>query len=50
MGYICDAIDHYLDISKVLKIIDWPEYINVISVHIFMGNCIYYRIWIKNFA
>ena len=48
--YICDANGRHLDTSKVLKILDWPECTNITSARVFMGVCVYYRIWIKNFA
>ena len=50
VGYICDADGRHLDTSKVLKILDWPECIDVTSARAFMGVCVYYQIWIKNFA
>ncbi len=50
LGYICDADDRHPNTSKVLKIFDWPEYTDVTSARAFMGVCMYYRIWIKNYA
>ena len=44
MDYICDANGRHSDILKVLKILDWPECIDVISTRAFMGVCVYYRI------
>ena len=48
--YICDADSYHPNICKVLKILDWPECTDIISAHAFIGVCIYYQIWIKNFA
>ncbi len=50
MGYICDADGRHPDTSKVLKILDWPKCTDVTSARAFMGICVYYRIWIKDFA
>ena len=50
MGYICDADGRHPDTSKVLRILDWPEYTDVTSARTFIGVCVYYQIWIKNFA
>ncbi len=50
VGYICDANGRHPDNSKVLKILDWPECTDTTSARAFMGVCVYYRIWIKNFA
>lgn len=50
VGYICDANGRHPDTSKVLKILNWPECTDVTSARAFMGVCIYYRIWIKDFA
>ena len=44
MGYIYDANGYHLDTLKVLKIMDWQIYIDVIFLHIFIKICIYYRI------
>ena len=50
VGFICDSDGRHPDTSKVLKILDWPECINVTAARAFMGVCVYYRIWIKDFA
>ncbi len=50
VGYICDADSCHPDTSKVLKILDWPECTDITSARAFMGVCVYYRIWIKDFA
>ena len=41
--YICDADGRHPDTSKVLKILDWPKYIDTTLACVFMGV-------IKNFA
>ena len=50
VGYICDAAGYHLDTSKVLKILDWPKCTDITSVRAFLGVCVYFWIWIKNFA
>ena len=50
VGYICDTDDRHPDTSKVLKILDWPECTDFTSACAFIEVCVYYRIWIKNFA
>ena len=50
MGFICDANGRHPDTSKVLKILDWSECTNVTPPCTLMGVCVYYQIWIKNFA
>ena len=44
MGYICDADGYHSNTSKVLKILDWPEYTDVTSTHIFIEVYGYYQI------
>lgn len=48
--YICNTVGRHPDISKVLKIFNQPEYINVTLTYSFIAICVYYHIWIKNFA
>ena len=50
LGYICDVDGRHPDTSKVLKILDWLECTNTTSARAFLGVCVYYRIWIRNFA
>ncbi len=50
VGYICDADGRHSDAFKFLKILDWPECTEVTPACEFMGVCVYYRIWIKDFA
>lgn len=50
LSYICDAVGHHLDTSKVLKILNKSKCINISFAPAFMGVSVYYRISIKNFA
>ena len=40
--YICNTNGRYLDTLKVLKIMDWPKYIDITSASAFLGVCVYY--------
>ena len=42
IGYIYDADGRNLNISKILRIIDWSKYINITLVWTFLGIYIYY--------
>lgn len=44
VGYICDADGCHHDASKVLKILDLPEYTEVTSACGFIGVGVYYKI------
>lgn len=37
VGFICDANGCHFNTSKILKILDWPEYTDVTSAYAFMG-------------
>ena len=42
--YICDVNGRHPDTSKILKILDWPEYTDITSAQAFLGVCVYYQI------
>ncbi len=50
VGFICDSEGRHLNTSKVLKFFDWPECVNVTIARAFIDVCVYYRIWIWDFA
>lgn len=50
VGYIYDTNSCHFNTFKVLKILDWPKDIDINSTFVLIGFCIYYQIWIKNFA
>ena len=50
LGYICDADSRHPNTSNILKILDWLEYTDASSACAFIGVCVYYQIWIKNFV
>ena len=47
--YICDANGRHLDYAKVTKILEWLFYKNATETRAFIGICIYYQIWVKDF-
>jgi hypothetical protein len=50
VGYHVDKRGRHPTPKKVKKIVDWPACSNPREVRMFIGICVYYRIWVKNFA
>ena len=50
VGYVCTSEGRSLSTSKVLKILEWPACRNATEGKAFLGVCVYFRIWIRNFA
>ena len=50
VGYVCDSDGRHPDSAKIIKILDWPACENPTEVKSFLGVCVYYRIWILDFA
>jgi RNase H-like domain found in reverse transcriptase/Reverse transcriptase (RNA-dependent DNA polymerase) len=50
VGYVCDSEGRHPDSAKVVKILDWPACEDPTEVKGFLGVCVYYRIWIADFA
>lgn len=50
VGYVCDRDGRHPEAKKIAKVVDWPEPRNVTEVKGFLGLCVYYRIWVENFA
>ena len=50
VSYIWDANRQYPGTVKVLKILDWPTCFDITPACAFLGICVYYHIWIENFA
>ncbi|KAF7575775.1 Asp-protease-2 domain containing protein [Pyrenophora tritici-repentis] len=50
VGYRIDKHGRHPDMKKVEKIRTWPNPKNQKEVRIFLGMCVYYRIWIIGFA
>ena len=49
VAYICGEKGRSTKDVKMNKIEDWPPYKNVTDVRVFIGLCVYYRIWIRDF-
>ena len=50
VAYVCDSNGRHPETEKVKKILDWPPCKSVTEAMAFMGLCVYYRIWIKDFT
>lgn len=50
VGFVCDSQSRHLETSKIIKILDWSIPVDVPEAQAFIGICMYYQIWIKNFA
>ena len=50
VGYRCNGKGRYPEELKVAKIIYWKDCEDVTSARAFLGVCVYYRIWVEDFA
>ena len=50
VAYVCDVNGRHPDIEKVKKVLDWLPCKSVTEAKAFIGLCVYYRIWIKDFT
>lgn len=50
VGYVCDSEGRHPDSAKVEKIIAWRPCDSAKEVKAFLGVCVYYRIWIRDFS
>ena len=50
VGFLCDDKGRHPAPGKVTKISQWRECQNPKEVRAFLGCCVYYRIWVRNFA
>jgi hypothetical protein len=50
VGYRIDQHGRHPDEKKIDKIINWPDCRNAREVRMFIGVCVYYRIWVLGFA
>ena len=49
VGFVYGAKGQSLDSAKVIKILEWKPCTDVSKARAFIGVCVYYRIWIKDF-
>ena len=50
VAFMCASKGRILKEAKIRKIINWKPCASVTEVKGFLGLCIYYRIWIRDFA
>jgi hypothetical protein len=50
IGFVCDILKRYLNISKIIKIVKWFSSNNIIEARTFVKIAVYYKVFIKNFA
>ena len=50
VGFVCGAEGRTPETAKVIKILEWKPCTNVAEARAFIGVCVYYRIWIPDFA
>jgi hypothetical protein len=50
VGFVCGAEGRTPETAKVIKILEWRPCANVREARAFIGVCVYYRIWIPDFA
>jgi len=50
VAYVCGIDGRTPEEAKITKIIGWPACTDLTDVRAFLGICVYYRIWIKDFS
>jgi hypothetical protein len=50
VGFICDALGRHSNTFKVIKIMKWPPFNDIIEARAFVRVAVYYKVFIKNFA
>src|SRR5271167_2155777 len=50
VGFVCGAEGRSPETAKVIKILEWKPCASVREARAFIGVCVYYRIWIPEFA
>jgi len=50
VGFVCRAEGRTPDSAKVIKILEWKPCADIGEARAFIGVCVYYRIWIKDFS
>ena len=50
VAFVCDSEGRPPVAEKVRKIVEWPACRNVTEARAFIGICVYYRAWIKDFS
>ena len=50
MGFIYDYQGRRPEAAKIAAIVEWRPCANIAEARAFIGVCVYYRVWIKDFA
>ena len=50
IGYVCDTDGRHPEVAKIATIVEWEGCDNMSDARAFIGVCVYYRIWIQDFA
>jgi Reverse transcriptase (RNA-dependent DNA polymerase) len=50
VGFVCGAKGRTPETAKVIKILEWKPCTNILEARAFIRVCVYYRIWIPDFA
>lgn len=50
VGFSTGSFGRLPEVTKVVKIIEWPSCVCVSDIKAFLGVCLYYRIWVRNFG
>jgi hypothetical protein len=50
VGFVCDINGRHPDTAKVIKILEWERCDDVSEARAFIGICVYYRIFVPEFA
>ena len=50
VAFVCHSEGRHPVAEKVQKIVEWPACRNVTEARAFIGICVYYRAWIKDFS
>jgi hypothetical protein len=50
VGFVCGAEGRSPDNAKVIKILEWKPCLDIGEARAFIGVCVYYWIWIKDFS
>ena len=50
VGFVCDARGRSPESAKIAKVVDWEPCHDLAGARAFIGLCVYYRIWVKDFT
>ena len=50
VGFLCDDKGQHPALAKIIKICQWWDCCNQKEIRAFLGLCVYYRVWIKDFS